>query len=267
IDGIELKIANILSFTFFLGWNAWSKFGLKDKYYGDRTTYITPASWAFLIWHVIHLLLLGTIIYQFTPSGKRVIIDSIGWRFPLLTVLNTVFVGLRATHQWVSSFVFALLVYSSVTHIYYIVKKRHAAPNLGDEIYIHLPFSLWHAWSTFIVIVAAFEAFGIPTYYTAGIATEVLVFLSLLFLEFTAIYYAFSTKDGDLPGAVVIFWSIWAVLDRQGWRNDFIYWSAFGFAILSLVWIVRGGVRLFRRIRERSIALDEAERAPLLPDP
>ena len=50
---------------------------------------------------VIHILLLGTIIYQFFPTGKRVIVDGISWRFPLLGVLNAVYVSLWATHHYI----------------------------------------------------------------------------------------------------------------------------------------------------------------------
>jgi len=50
---------------------------------------------------LIHLLLLGTIFYQFTPEGKKVIIDGISWRFALLGVLNAAYVNLWATKHFV----------------------------------------------------------------------------------------------------------------------------------------------------------------------
>lgn len=50
---------------------------------------------------LIHLLLLGTIIYQFFDGGKQVIIDGIGWRLPLLAVLNAVYVNVWARHYYV----------------------------------------------------------------------------------------------------------------------------------------------------------------------
>jgi hypothetical protein len=39
------------------------------------------------VWSLIHLLLLGTMVYQFTERGKAIVIDSIGWRFVLLGLL------------------------------------------------------------------------------------------------------------------------------------------------------------------------------------
>ena len=50
---------------------------------------------------LIHLLLLGTIFYQFSPEGKRVIIDGISWRFALLGFLNAIYVNLWASNHYV----------------------------------------------------------------------------------------------------------------------------------------------------------------------
>jgi hypothetical protein len=58
---------------------------------------------------------LGTIIYQFFPGGKAVIIDGISWRFPLLGILNAIYVNLWANHRYIWAFVFALFVSSAVT--------------------------------------------------------------------------------------------------------------------------------------------------------
>ena len=56
---------------------------------------------------VIHFLLLGTIIYQFFDGGKQVIIDGIGWRLPLLAVLNAVYVNVWARHYYIVGTCFA----------------------------------------------------------------------------------------------------------------------------------------------------------------
>jgi hypothetical protein len=76
---------------------------------------------------------LGTVVYQFFPTGKRVIIDGISWRFPLLGVLNAIYVHVWATRHYVvgmhvvsslvaatligifTAFIFALFVCSAVT--------------------------------------------------------------------------------------------------------------------------------------------------------
>lgn len=45
---------------------------------------------------LIHLLLLGTLVYQFFPAGKRVIVDGVSWYLSLLGVLNAIYI-----HVWV----------------------------------------------------------------------------------------------------------------------------------------------------------------------
>jgi hypothetical protein len=263
-DGILLRIVNILVYFFFLGSNVYTMASPSDIYFTGKETYITPASWAFLIWSLIHLLLLGTIIYQFTPQGKRVIIDGISWRFPLLGIFNALYVQMWATKHYVIAFILALFVSSTVTHIYYIVKKYHSPQSAMDETFVHLPFSLYHGWTTVLVILTAFEAFGVNSRdHRAGIWTKVFVFLALFFLEGTAATYAFSTPEGDLPASIAIAWALWAIFAHQT-SSGFVHWSALAFAILALVWVVKGATGLASRSRGGRIALHDEERAPLV---
>ncbi|KAF8299640.1 hypothetical protein DL93DRAFT_2233901 [Clavulina sp. PMI_390] len=99
-----------------------------------KQTYVTSAPYGFYIWGIVHLLPLDYIIYQFTANGKRTIIDGISWRFPLLLVLNAIYVWVNG--HYVVAFIFTLLVSSAVLHIYYVVKKGHASENLGNELFI-----------------------------------------------------------------------------------------------------------------------------------
>lgn len=260
-----LKIANIIVYFLFLGSNIYTVATPHDIYFTGRETYITPAPWAFLIWSLIHLLLFGTIIYQFTASGKKVIIEGISWRFPLLGLLNAIYVHLWASQHYILAFVFALFVSSAVTHIYYVVKKFHAPANVGDEVLVHLPFSLYHGWTTVLVFITAFEAFGVNAFsQPAGVWTKVCVFLALFFLESTAATYAFSSPEGDLPASLAITWSLFAIFAHQSvYRSGFIHWSALVFAVLSTVWVFLGTFGMYKRFRVGSIILDE-ERAPLV---
>ena len=115
-----------------------------------------------------------------------------------------------------AAFVFALFVSSAVTHIYYVIKKYHAASSIAEELFVHVPFSLYHGWTTFLVVLTAFEAFGVnAAVHPAGVWTKVFVFLALLFLETTAAGYAFSTKEGDLLASSAIAWALFGVFAHQ----------------------------------------------------
>jgi len=263
-DGILLKIINVIVYFLFLGSNIYTVAAPSEIYYKGKETYITPAPWAFLIWTLIHLLLLGTVIYQWFPAGKATIIDGIAWRFPLLGILNAIYVNLWSSQHYIIAFIFALFVSATVTHIYYVVKKFHSPTSALDEVFIHLPFSLYHGWTTVIVILSLFEAFGVNALtHSPGVWTKVFVFLALFFLEATAATYAFSSPEGDLPGSVAISWSLWAIFAHQT-SSAFIHWSALAFAILTLVWVLKGAYGVGVKAWSGGIRLDDEERAPLV---
>lgn len=168
-------------------------------------------------------------------------------------------------HAYFTAFIFSLLVSSTVTHIYYIVKKYHEPASVSDEIFVHLPFSLYHGWTTVLVVLSAFTAFGVNALsHHAGIWTKVFVFLAFFFLESTATAYAFSSPEGDLPASLAITWYLWAVFAHQR-SSAFVHWSALAFAIVSLIWVGKALVAIVLRIRRggSAISLDE-ERAPLV---
>jgi len=265
-DGIFLKIVNVIVYLLFLGSNIYTIAAPNGIYYSAKETYITPAPWAFLVWALIHFLLLGTIIYQFFPAGKAVIIDGISWRFALLGILTAVYVNLWTKGDYILAFIFALFVSSTVTHIYYVVKKHHVAQSIWDELFVHLPFSLYHGWTTVLVVISIFEAFGVNALTTpAGIWTKISVFIALFFLEATAATYAFSSPEGDLPASIAIAWSLFAIFAHQT-SSPFIHWASLGFAILALVWVIKGAFGLYKKTWGGSVRLEDEERAPLVGD-
>jgi len=114
-----------------------------------------------------------------------------------------------------------------------------------------------------LVVLTAFEAFGVnAATHAPGIWTKVLVFLALFFFEATAATYAFSTPEGDLPASIAITFSLFAIFAEQ--RSAFIHWSALAFALLSLVWVLKGAYGLVVRSRGGGLRLEDPERAPLV---
>jgi hypothetical protein len=128
---------------------------------------------------------------------------------------------------------------------------------------VHLPFSLYHGWTTVLVVLTGFEAFGVNALHHApGVWTKVFVFLALFFLEGTAATYAFSSPEGDLPASIAIAWSLWAIFAHQ--HNPFIHWSALAFAVLALVWVLKATFGTSRRLFGGRQSIMDPERAPLV---
>jgi hypothetical protein len=142
-------------------------------------------------------------------------------------------------------FALPLINFPTQQHIYYVIKKHHHPNNYLDDIFVHLPFSLYHGWTTFLTVLAAFAAFGVnAATHPAGFWTKLFVVLALLFLKSTAAAYSLSTPKGDLPGSIAITWVLFAIFAHQ--TVPFIHWSALAFAILSLIWVGKAIFGLYK---------------------
>ncbi|KAH7108353.1 hypothetical protein BKA62DRAFT_630494 [Auriculariales sp. MPI-PUGE-AT-0066] len=260
-DDLLLKVTNIVVFVLFLGSNLYAA-NPEDVYRLHRETYFTPDSFAYLLWTLIHVLLAGLILYQWFPSGSRTIIHGISWRFPLLAILNAIYSHVKGRGHYVVAFILSLLVGSAVSNIYYVIKRYHRSESLNDEVWIHLPFGLYHGWATVMIVLSGFEAFGINAVTRKpGIWTDVFVFLSLLFLQSTSAAYSFGSSEGDLSGSVAITWVLFAIFNHQ--HTPFIHWSALAFAVLSSLWVLKSAYEAFFVRRAEAAAGTDNEREPL----
>lgn len=78
-------------------------------------------------------------------TDLSLIVDAIGYRFALLGLLNTAYIWLWAHGYFISAFLMSLLVAASVSQIYYIINAEHnSRESLATELFVHLPFSLFH---------------------------------------------------------------------------------------------------------------------------
>jgi len=255
------KILNVIAFLLFFSSSLLSALG-PGHYYGHKETYITPAAYSFWVWTLIDILLLGLVIYQFFPGGSELVVDLIGWRFIIIGVLNAIFVHLYITSHYIPAFIFALLTALAISHVYYDLKTKSTPSSSLDVLFVHLPFSLWHAYAVVTVVLSLFSAFGRSTDHSAGIGTKVFVVLALAWLSATSIGYALHSEKGDIAGAVVIAWELFAIFLNQ--HEVLIHWVALAAFIISILSIVK--VLYFTFSTRGSIALpaDDSERAPLV---
>jgi hypothetical protein len=262
-DNLLLKIVNVLVFFLFFGSNVYTSIGPEAGYGGAKETYITPAPFGFFVWTLINLLLLGFIVYQFTERGHVATVENIGWRFPALAILHSIYIHLFARGHFILAFIFSLLVFGLVSHIYYDLKFKNRIQGLTDGLFIHLPFSLWHAWSVVLIVISAFAAFGVSaSTHKAGVGTIVFAAIAIVFLASTAVGYAFHSDQGDIAGAIVIAYELLAIFVEQR-KPDVIHWFALAGFIISVLAILKALFFTVRKGRSSILAGDE-ERAPLV---
>ncbi|KAI9566648.1 hypothetical protein HD554DRAFT_2040188 [Boletus coccyginus] len=78
-DTIILKLTNMLGAVYMMGGRVYTVTSRWDVFSvgtGGKQTYFTPAPWSFFMWPVIHSLMLGGCIYQFSHQGSNVLIDQ-----------------------------------------------------------------------------------------------------------------------------------------------------------------------------------------------
>jgi hypothetical protein len=226
---ILLKLTNVAVFLVFFGSRVYTQ--LEGGASGAKQTYLSPAPFGLSTWALIDFLLLGYNVFQFWDESSD-IVNGVGYRFSTVAILNTVFLNLYATQHYIAAFVFALLVYSSVSTVYYTLKNNFYVTSRTDAVLVHLPFSLWHAFSLIIVFLSGFTAFTEGVHVTGpGTFVKIAVVISEGFLTSTAVGYAFYNRQGDVAGAAVITLFLYALFVQQD--DNLIRYFALGGAIVS----------------------------------
>ncbi|GAA5992940.1 hypothetical protein JCM5350_007812 [Sporobolomyces pararoseus] len=258
-DHLLLKVVNVLAFIFLFSSNLYG--GLSPHGTGRETAF-TPARYVFWTWSLIDLLLLGYVVYQFFDKSHDSI-HAIGYRFALVGVLNSILIHTFVSRHFFVAFIFAILLASTVSTVYYTLAAHYPAKGLGDVLFVHLPFSLWHAWSIVTLLISAFALFTHGGHHAhPSVLTRILVCFALAFLAVTAWGYAFRSRNGDLAGAIVLAWTLYGIFDYQ--TDKTIHWFALASFIVSLVAIVKSLYFTFVA-RNGSITLgNDSERQPLV---
>jgi len=251
-----IKISNLLVYAFLLTTNLLT---LIYSGLGGHDTYITPHPFVFLIWAVIIFLLGGLVIYQFFNSASETVVDGIHFHFVGISLFSALWVYLWQTDHLILALITIVIISCQISHVYYRLHKKFPAQGINDTLWIHAPFSLYHAWITFLLMLSLFAAFTPektddeddkqPKVYL-----KVLVFFALLSLQITASSYIEKFK-GDVAGALVIAGSLYGIFAAQD--DPFIHWTALFFAICS-------SIHIFKPFVKKYFFGSSAEHAPLL---
>jgi hypothetical protein len=255
---LAIKISNVLVYFLLLGSNIYS--GLdpdnNESPYGDKhLTYISPAPFVFGVWGIIHFLLGGFVIYQWF-GNQDLILDGINWHFVSISLLNLLWLALWQTDHLILAWITILFTSVQISLIYKILKQSRDDHNINELIWIHAPFSLYHAWIVVISFISIFAAFAPKEEGSKpSIIVKIFAVIALLLLaKLATIGYVYKSK-GDVAGALVIAWTLYGIAVEQ--EDPVIHWTALVLAIISSIAIV---VPIVRKFFHRN----SGETAPLL---
>ena len=131
---------------------------ISDKYFN----YFTPAGYAFSIWGLIYLGLLGFIFYSWRSLTKEKDEDSIllkiGWWFVISCLASSIWVvSWLADYTGASIFIMAVLLFSLLKIIINTRMELDAHP-FKMYLFVFWPFALYSGWVS-VAIIANIAAF------------------------------------------------------------------------------------------------------------
>ena len=225
-DALPLKISNILAFV--LSTSAASVALCRGAgIYTEHESYVTPEAWLFALWPVIHALLGGLCIYQFTARGTGLVKEILGWQMTVLLVLNAISSALASSYSHdvrLAGFAVLFFVAGVANHLYGEMRLTAEPGCWTDYLFVILPVSLFHSLISVLFVVGLFAIFGTDARQNPPTTlTNIAVFVTLFVLENAAAGYVFF-ENGDIASASVITLSLLAIALHQ--QTPFIHWSA-----------------------------------------
>ncbi|KAF9943001.1 hypothetical protein BGZ75_001900 [Mortierella antarctica] len=218
------KVINIIVYVTLLSGNLYSSFG-GDSAYSKHKSYISPAHFTFLIWTLIHVLLGGMVVFQWFTDKVH---QAAGWHFVTAAIFNAIWLALWSEGHTILALFPLFLATGAVSFIYYRLKEQHSAETLLDVIFLHLPFSLYHAWIFVLLIVNLFAVLS-PIHDDGPSTFQIVISIAgLAFVASTAIGYI-EYKQGDVAGVLVLAWYLFGVFAQQ--ENPAIHWTSLGLGI------------------------------------
>ena len=216
---------------------------------GRYANYFTPAGYAFSIWGLIYLGLLGFVIYGWRTisDNNNQVLSKVGWWFVVSCIANSLWVVVWLYDQIGLSVLLMTLLFISLLKIVQNVGiLSYQATDSKTLLYVHWPFSIYFGWVSvaFIADVAAYLTKLTWSGWEINGATWTVIMLCVAGLVNVLVVH---TKKMYAFGLVGI-WAVLAIAVANLPVNSIIVYTCYGVAAVVLAFIV------LNILRRKSIA-------------
>ncbi|MDQ0482407.1 hypothetical protein [Guptibacillus hwajinpoensis] len=197
-----MKLVNIAAFIYLLI----ASFVFAGDMGGSDEAYIVPSGFTFSIWFLIYLLILISLVRQFTADERdRALYKKISFLFSLSMLLSgtSVLVGTTASLLFIAGSLITLSV------LYSLITK-----NPDRSSFFIIPFSFYLAWTSIATIVDAFvvaNANGVDLIF--GLNELGWTIIMLIIGGGLAVY--FSLYNDDLIYPFVFLWGYFGIFVKD----------------------------------------------------
>jgi len=248
---------NMIAFVIMLVMNALANaLPLNGKTTGEIAAALpvlfTPAAYAFSIWGLIYLLLLGFVVYQNLPAQRYArFIEQIGLWFVISCVANSLWLVAWHHERFLLTMLCMLVLLTALLVIYYRLRIGDPARQIHWHEYwcVHLPFSVYLGWIT--VATLANFAVVLHTLHLDNLGLSPVGFTTLLIFSATGVALFMIPRRTDIGLPLVIAWALAAIAVRHWPALPMLAGSA-GFLACDLLVFVY----IFRRKRQAACAVE-----------
>lgn len=241
----RFQILNILVLMATIGVNYLSNTGLINgetmaSISGRYQNLFTPAGYAFSIWGLIYLGLLGFVIYygpftKHTEAKEKAVINT-GWWFMISCIANSLWIFTWLHEYTLITIPVMILLFVSLLKIIGNNRNIIESRDLKTTVFLRLPFYIYSGWVSVALIadIAVYlkkiqwTGFGIPdTGWTV-----------LMFVIAAAIHLYMVWKKNMSAFGLVAVWALIAIAVANRYSNQTVSVSAIVTALFILINIV-----------------------------
>ncbi|WP_322907612.1 tryptophan-rich sensory protein [Paenibacillus sp. SGZ-1009] len=194
--------------------------------------YITPAGYAFSIWSIIYVLLIGFIIYQFRDrdDSQEAVLTIGPWLF-LNSLCNMGWLLLWHSLQLeIAVLVIVLLLVTLI--IPYVKIRRIVHPTIAQIWFVKLPYSIYMGWVSVATILNIGIALNKNEWSGFGLSPTVWSVIGLIVGALIALVISYRFRDSIYP--LVFVWAYVAIAVKHP-DLQIVWWSAIVIAVVLLV--------------------------------
>lgn len=236
------RILNMVALIITIGVNYLSNTGFFNNetmaiISGKFQNLFTPAGYAFSIWGLIYLALLGFVIYYgpFTneTDAKEKTVLSIGWWSSISCLANCLWVI-----TWLYEYTFItipimILLFISLMKIITNNKETIEAKDLQTTLFLRLPFYIYSGWIS-VALIADVAAY-LKKIEWSGFGFSETVWTIIMIVVAAVIHLYMVWKRDMVSFAFVAVWALVAIAVANQNFNNMVYNSAIATAVILAV--------------------------------
>lgn len=220
---------------------------ISDKYFN----YFTPAGYAFSIWGLIYLGLLGFVIYTgrnlFKREGEDPILQKIGWWFVISCLANSVWVVSWLSDYTGLSVLLMVLLFGSLAKIVVNTRMELDAHPFKDYLFVFWPFAIYFGWIS-VALIANVAAYLTKIHWTGWGISD--VNWAIIMIVVAGLVNMLMVRMRNLREyASVGVWALLAIAvsNNRNHGPESIVYTCYGVAALVLVFIMISALKNRKR--------------------